>query len=118
MDAVKISDFSYKENSYTRNNLSYRVVDLIEAAKSLKTFNLPLQGIDLSIYPWGRACINNFVYEMKRVQNADLSFPIILDNEGFICDGWHRVAKAILEGRKIIKAKRLEVMPEPVNNKE
>ena len=50
---------------------------------------------------------------MKRVQETDLDHPLILDEEGFIMDGWHRVAKALLEGRETIKAVRFETTPAP-----
>lgn len=39
--------------------------------------------------------------------------PIILDDLGYITDGWHRVAKAILEGKETIKAVRIQNMPAP-----
>ena len=45
--------------------------------------------------------------------DADMSYPIIMDDEGFIMDGWHRVAKALLEGRETIKAVRFENTPAP-----
>ena len=32
---------------------------------------------------------------------------------GFIADGWHRIAKAILRGDETIKCVRLKTMPEP-----
>ena len=50
---------------------------------------------------------------MKRVLNTDLNYPIILNEEGFIMDGWHRVTKALLEGRETIKAVRFEKTPPP-----
>ena len=48
---------------------------------------------------------------MKRVQQADLNCPIILDESGFVMDGWHRIAKALFEGRKTIKAVRFRETP-------
>lgn len=33
--------------------------------------------------------------------------PILLDSYGLVCDGNHRIARAILEGKKYIKAYRL-----------
>ena len=40
--------------------------------------------------------INNlfFLHHMRRVLNADLSYPIILSEEGYIFDGVHRLMKA------------------------
>jgi len=34
-----------------------------------------------------------------------------LDPDGFIMDGWHRVVKALVEGRQTIKAVRFETLP-------
>ena len=47
------------------------------------------------------------------IEEADLSFPIILAADGRVMDGMHRVAKALLEGRKEIEAVRFEQNPEP-----
>lgn len=48
-----------------------------------------------------------------RIHDADLSKPIILNSDGSLMDGGHRVCKALLEGRQTIKAVRFEAMPEP-----
>lgn len=114
MKPLKISDFNLRENHFTRNDKSYRVVDIIEIAKNLPIFEMPLCGIDISAKPWGDSTIKNFVYHMKRVDQASLDYPIILDDEGYICDGWHRVTRAILKGDITIKCKRLITMPEPI----
>ena len=47
------------------------------------------------------------------MQDCSLNYPIILDDCGQIADGYHRLCKAILEGRETIKAIRLEEMPAP-----
>lgn len=39
-----------------------------------------------------------------RIHKADLSYPIIITDENKIVDGYHRVAKAVLDGKKTIKA--------------
>ena len=44
---------------------------------------------------------------------ADLRFPIILDAEGHLMDGMHRVCKAISLGHTSIKAVQFETTPEP-----
>ena len=49
---------------------------------------------------------------MKRTNNADLKYPIILTDKGVICDGWHRLCKAVYQGDEYIKAIRIEKMPE------
>ena len=47
------------------------------------------------------------------MQQVDLSYPIIQAPDGWIMDGYHRIAKAILEGKTTIKAVRLPALPEP-----
>jgi len=32
---------------------------------------------------------------------------------GFVADGWHRIVKALATGKTIIKAYRLQRMPDP-----
>jgi hypothetical protein len=53
--------------------------------------------------------------EMKRVMDADLSYPVILHPDGWLMDGFHRVARALREGRDIIPAVRFtaEALPTP-----
>ncbi len=53
------------------------------------------------------------VEHAKLIQEADLSFPIILSADGRVMDGIHRVGKALLEGRETIEAVQYEVDPEP-----
>jgi hypothetical protein len=48
---------------------------------------------------------------VRRVQNADLSFPIVLTPEGDIADGVHRLMRCMLEEKTTILCCRLEEMP-------
>ena len=78
----------------------------------LEEFELPLMGIDMSTLPWHLPNFTWILYHIKRIQKANLKHPIVLDPNGQIIDGWHRIAKAVLLGRESIKAVRLNVMPE------
>jgi hypothetical protein len=53
------------------------------------------------------------VDHMRLVGEVDLAYPIVLDPDGRLMDGMHRVARALLERRPTIAAKRLPVLPEP-----
>ncbi len=53
------------------------------------------------------------VEHMRLIEDADLRYPIILSADGRVMDGMHRVAKALLHGRKTIEAVRFEQDPEP-----
>jgi ParB-like chromosome segregation protein Spo0J len=48
---------------------------------------------------------------VRRVQETSFEHPVIMDPSGFIVDGWHRVTKALLEGRDTIPAVRFKEMP-------
>jgi len=50
---------------------------------------------------------------MRLIDDADLSFPIILAANGAVMDGMHRVAKAALQGRQAIEAIQFEEDPPP-----
>lgn len=50
---------------------------------------------------------------VRLIQEADMSFPIILSSDGRVMDGRHRVAKAMLEGHETIEAVKFSQDPEP-----
>jgi hypothetical protein len=50
---------------------------------------------------------------MKLIDEADLSFPVILAANGAVMDGLHRIARATREGREEIEAVQFDVAPEP-----
>ncbi len=53
------------------------------------------------------------VEHLRLVNEADLSYPIIIDPEGGVMDGMHRVAKALLAGHPTVSARRLLELPPP-----
>ncbi|WP_295047452.1 hypothetical protein [uncultured Paracoccus sp.] len=50
---------------------------------------------------------------MALVQQADLSFPILLCADGRLMDGMHRLVKAVLEQRAFVPAIRFPATPAP-----
>lgn len=111
---VKIDKVKLEENVYVdRNGKVFSALKLIEHSKNYKTFDLPLAGLDLRLSYWTINDLDDFVHHAKRCSDANLKYPIILDEFGSLADGCHRVAKAIVMGKKTIKAIRLETMPEP-----
>jgi ParB-like chromosome segregation protein Spo0J len=62
---------------------------------------------------YDKLTLREMVMHMKAVQKADLSMPVILDEDGELMDGRHRLMKAILLGKKTIKAVRFDVNPRP-----
>lgn len=50
---------------------------------------------------WNIGTLQQFANEVKNIQEVSLDYPIILDMNGKILDGAHRVVKAYLEGEDI-----------------
>jgi hypothetical protein len=50
---------------------------------------------------------------IKLINEADLSFPIILSANGDVMDGRHRIVKAALDGNDGIEAVQFENDPAP-----
>jgi hypothetical protein len=101
----------------SRGLLAWDVDRLVQLSKNLPRKQIPLSNIrelDEAWYgedepPTWRAMIEH----MTLIDEADLSFPIILSSTGAIMDGRHRVAKAVREGRKEIAAVQFDQDPEP-----
>jgi hypothetical protein len=49
----------------------------------------------------------------RLIHEVDESFPIILSSDGGVMDGMHRVAKAAMQGRDALPARRFIIDPEP-----
>jgi hypothetical protein len=49
----------------------------------------------------------------RRIEDADLSLPVILAADGQVLDGMHRIANAVLRGRSSVPAQRLPIDPDP-----
>ena len=111
---LDIDGLAFHESYYSTRGNTYDAPTLVAFAKhkNYKTFDLPLVGIDISHMPFSATTFGQFLYHLKRVNDTNLDYPVILDDEGVICDGWHRVAKAYLEGRPTVKAIRLLEMPD------
>ena len=64
-------------------------------------------------YTYEKLALREMVMHMKAVNNADLDRPIILDEDGELMDGRHRLMKAMLLGLDTIKAVRFDENPSP-----
>lgn len=111
---VKLEACQLHENKFNDGNKRWLIPQLVEQAKELPVMEIPLCAIFTGSKVWEPIqSAQQLARHMKRVMNTDLNYPIIMDEEGFIMDGWHRVAKAMLEGRETIKAVRFEKTPTP-----
>ena len=55
----------------------------------------------------------NIAEHARLINEVDINFPIILSSDGRVMDGMHRVARAVLEGRSSLPAKKFVDDPEP-----
>lgn len=93
-------------------NHHWSVARLFELVKELPILEIPLDHLNV-YYKYEGLTLRDMVMHMKAVSEADLSFPIILDEDGELMDGRHRIMKAILTNTKTIKAVRFEENPSP-----
>ena len=118
---VHIDSSAFEESRYTRKNKITDDYDIWNATtlyqqvkeQKLKPFDIPLAALDISFVPFDLDSLDDFIFQCKRVKNTDTKIPIILDNCGVVADGYHRIARAILDGKKTIKAYRITNMPKP-----
>ena len=90
-------------------------------AAELPVFELPLDSVqawtgtpalDEDCWFGGRpATLRDVAKHTARIQATSLEHPIILNDDGTLMDGGHRLCKALLEGHDLIKAVQFPVMP-------
>ena len=92
---------------------------LVALTKDLPRFRIELAAIvELDEPYWfgggtREATCRAVIEHARFIEEADLSFPIILSSDGRVMDGMHRVGKALLNGAGSIEAVRFEHNPEP-----
>lgn len=91
---------------------SWSVPRLFELARALPVMEIQLDHLNLWC-TYGRLSLRDMVMHINAVNAADLDQPIILDEDGELLDGRHRIMKALLLGRKTIKAVRFDENPSP-----
>jgi hypothetical protein len=53
------------------------------------------------------------VEHMRLVEEVDLAHPIIVGPDGRVMDGMHRIARAMLDDQRTIRAVQFQQLPEP-----
>ena len=118
---VPVDNMTFAESEYHRGDKIWTAQTLYDFAKvkEYPILDMPLWNIDLTAEPFECNQLHSFIFQCKRVNQCSLEYPIILDDVGQIADGYHRLCKAILEGKETVKAIRLLEMPAPdrVENK-
>jgi hypothetical protein len=101
-----------------RGLLSWDVDRLVRLSGDLPRKRVPLDQIRELDGKWSSEAGHTWrgmLGHIKLIEEADLSFPIILSASGAVMDGMHRVAKAVLLGRSDIEAVQFAEDPEPDN---
>jgi hypothetical protein len=94
----------------------YYVERLWKLAESLPVREVPIDSLDIDKPVWFHGqCppLTEVVEHFEKVLSADLDYPLIVSAAGKVMDGFHRLVKARLEGRRTIRIVRFEVDPEP-----
>jgi len=103
---------SHNDQYCTLGKNNWSVARLIHLSKDLEVMNVPLNHLNV-YYKYENITLREMVMHMQAVLDADLSYPIILDEDGDLMDGRHRLMKAMLNGVKTIKAVRFDKNPSP-----
>jgi hypothetical protein len=98
---------------------AWYVERLIELSRSLPLRHIDPTGIaELSENHWyfhdnSAPTPLSIIEHIRLIDEADLSYPIILDSAGRVMDGMHRICKAVLVGQSTVPALQFEQDPEP-----
>ena len=107
--------FRPSKNGYA----AWDVDKLILLSKDLAVQQVPISTIkELDEPHWyggegDVATCRSIVAHIRLIQEADLSYPIILSAEGRVMDGMHRVSKASLQEQQTIAAVQFAETPKP-----
>lgn len=90
----------------------WSVARLLQLAKDLPVMDVPLDHLNL-YYTYRKLTLREMVMHLNAVLSADLTCPIILDEDGELMDGRHRIMRAMLIGEEMVKAVRFDENPDP-----
>lgn len=90
---------------------------LVKLSQDFPSIEVPLVNIqelnEAYWFPDTHPTTQQIIEHFQLIQEADLSYPIILCEAGRVMDGMHRVAKAKLLNLQTIQAVQFEITPQP-----
>ena len=91
---------------------------LWQRARELPEFDIEVESFqELDRDCWfgaGRTpTIREVTAHCKRINDVETRFPVVINENGSLMDGGHRLARALLEGEETVRAVQFEEMPEP-----
>ncbi len=100
-----------------RGLLAWDVDRLVQLSSHLSRKRIPLSAIRELDEDWfgenERPTWRAMLEHVRLMEEADLSYPIILSASGAVMDGMHRIVKATLQGRHEIEAVQFDEDPPP-----
>lgn len=90
---------------------TYNVHDAIRMSENLPVREMLMDDMYLGYISPDDGSFMSFVRHAKAVQEADTSFPILMNENGFVIDGRHRLAKLLLDGARTVRFRRFEKDP-------
>jgi hypothetical protein len=97
--------------------LAWDVDNLVRLSSKLPARSVPLSEIRELDEAWSgddeHQNWRGMVMHIQLIEEADLSYPIILSADGAVMDGMHRVAKVLLQGGQTIEAVQFAEDPAP-----
>ncbi len=110
---MKIPEWHKTENQMSNiGRHHWSVSRLFELSKDLPIMEIDLDHLNVW-HNFEKITMRKFIMHMDAIMNADLNYPIILDEDGEIMDGRHRLMKAMFLRHKTIKAVRFQENPSP-----
>ncbi len=103
--SIAVGFFDWKSQVVSKQSISDLINQIEKGTYRTKEIEIDLNTINIQWYWFTKAdSLFEFMVHYKMIENADLSFPVIVDYKWHIVDGRHRLAKAILTWQKTIKA--------------
>jgi len=102
------------KDTYEKNKNFWYIDNLIKITKNLpiKTMKVDKKFLNKKIKEsWTLNTFFDLKIHIEKINKANLKYPIIIDSKNNIIDGKHRIMKAILQNKKIIKFVRINKMP-------
>lgn len=110
---MHIPEWSEIGSQYCKlGNCHWSVARLIELSKDLPVMDVPLD--HLNVYnSYDKLTLRQMAMHINAVMEADLRYPIILDEDGELMDGRHRILKAMISRTHSIKVVKFQQNPPP-----
>lgn len=93
----------------------FKCDSLHKAAENLPVtiYHIDREAILEELVMWQLKNFRDFIVHFRRVSDADLAVPLIVRSDGYVMDGWHRIIKAIIDGKGELPQKRFVIDPKP-----